>query len=76
MLGLKTSGSRFRRFFSTSLDVRGEVNLVRKFGDVDLEPVLDLVQDFGVGLVGDEGDGKTLKMIQQNYTETEKTRFL
>lgn len=51
----------FPELFSTSLDVRRQVDLVRKFGDVDLEPVLDFVQDFGVRLVRDEGDGQTLK---------------
>merc|ERR1719245_1288983 len=43
-----------------SLDVTAEVNLVRQLRDVDLEPVLDLVQDLGVALVADEGDGQTL----------------
>ena len=45
----------------TSLDVGGEVDLVGQLGDVDLEAVLDLVQDLGVGLVGDEGHGETLE---------------
>ena len=47
-------------FFSTSLDVGREIDLVRQLRDVDLEPVLDLVEDLGVGLVGDEGDGQAL----------------
>ena len=52
----------FGVFSSTSLDVGREVDFVGKLGDVDFEPVLDLVQDFGVRLVGDEGDGETLKL--------------
>ena len=46
---------------SASLDVRRQINLVGQLGDVHLEPVLDLVQDLGVGLVGDEGDGLSLE---------------
>ena len=47
--------------FSSTLDVSGEVNLFREFGDVDLESVLDLVEDLGVSLVRHEGDGEALE---------------
>ncbi len=47
--------------FSSPLDVGGEVNLFRKFGDVDLESVLDLVEDLGVSLVRHKGDGEALE---------------
>ena len=43
-----------------SLNVAAEVNLVRQLGDVHFEPVLDLVENLGVGLVAHEGDGQTL----------------
>ena len=46
--------------FSAALDVAAEIYLVRQLGDVHLEPVLDLVEDLGVSLVADEGDGQTL----------------
>ena len=44
-----------------SLDVGREVDLVGQLGDVHLEPLLHLVQDLGVRLLGHEGDGQTLK---------------
>ena len=44
----------------TSLNVAAEVDLVRQLGDVHLEPVLYLVEDLGVSLIADEGDGQTL----------------
>ena len=44
-----------------TLDVGGEVDLVGELRDVDLEAVLDLVQDLGVALVRDEGDGEALE---------------
>ena len=43
-----------------ALDVGGEVNLVGQLADVDLEPVLHLVEGLGVGLVRHEGDGEAL----------------
>merc|ERR1719237_716083 len=46
--------------FLAPLDVRGEVDLVGQLADVDLEPVLDLVERLGVGLVRHEGDGQAL----------------
>jgi hypothetical protein len=50
--------------FSSPLNVGGEVNLFREFGDVDLETVLNLVEDLGVSLVRHEGDGEAL---EENY---------
>ena len=50
----------FSSLASASLDVGGEVDLVGQLGDVHLEPVLDLVEDLGVGLVRHERDGETL----------------
>jgi hypothetical protein len=47
--------------FSSPLDVSGEVNFFREFGDVDLESVLDLVEDLGVSLVRHKGDGEALE---------------
>ena len=44
----------------STLNITAEVNLVWQLGDVDLEPVLNLVEDLGVALVTDEGDGQTL----------------
>ena len=44
----------------STLNITAEVNFVWQLGDVDLEPVLDLVEDLGVALVTDEGDGQTL----------------
>ena len=44
----------------STLNITAEVNLVWQLGDVDLEPVLDLVEDLGVSLVADEGDGQPL----------------
>ena len=44
----------------STLNITAEVNLVWQLGDVDLEPVLDLVENLGVALVTDEGDGQTL----------------
>ena len=49
--------------FSSTLDVSGEVNFFREFGDVDLESVLNLVEDLGVSLVGHKGDGEALEEI-------------
>ena len=43
-----------------ALDVRREVNLVGQLADVDLEPVLHLVEGLGVGLVRHEGDSEAL----------------
>ena len=43
-----------------ALNVAAEVNLVRQLSDVHLESVLDLVENLGVRLVTDEGDGQTL----------------
>ena len=44
----------------TPLDVRRQIDLVGQFRDVDLEPVLNVIQGLGVGLVGHEGDGQPL----------------
>ncbi len=43
----------------TALNVRRQVNLLGQLCDVDLEAILDLVQDFGVGLVRHESNGQT-----------------
>ena len=56
-----------------TLNVRGEVDLVRELCDVHLEPLLHLVQDLGVGLVRHEGDSKTLKLIRESYLLMFKT---
>jgi len=45
---------------SASLDVRRQVYLIGQFRDVDLEPILDLVEDLCVCLVRDECDSKSL----------------
>ena len=45
--------------YLSSLDVGGEIDLVRQLRDVHLEPLLHLVQGLGVGLVADEGDSQT-----------------
>ena len=44
----------------SSLDVGGEIDLVWELGDVDLEPLLHVVQGLRVRLVGNEGDAQTL----------------
>ena len=44
----------------SSFNVCAQINLVRQLSDVHLEPVLHLVEDLGVALVTDEGDGQTL----------------
>merc|ERR1719414_2419040 len=44
----------------STLNVTAEVNLIWQLSDVHLEPVLHLVEDLGVALVTDEGDGQTL----------------
>ena len=52
-----------RNFFLLSLatlDVAAEVNLVGQLCDVHLKSVLDLVEDLGVSLITDEGDGQAL----------------
>ena len=46
----------------TPLDVRREVDLFRQLGDVNFEPILNFIKDFGVRLVRDEGDGKALEL--------------
>ena len=43
----------------SALDITAEIDLVRQLRDVHLESVLDLVEDLGVSLVTDEGDGQT-----------------
>ena len=48
-----------------ALDVRGEIDLVGQLGDVHLEPVLDVVQGLGVGLVRHKGNGQTLQNARQ-----------
>ncbi len=47
--------------FLSTLNVSGEVNLFREFGDVNLESVLNLVEDLGVSLIRHEGDGEALE---------------
>ena len=46
--------------YLSSLDVGGEIDLVRQLRDVHLEPLLHLVQGLGIRLVADEGDSQTL----------------
>ena len=64
MHGTKKSSSLWSLIRScclATLDVGGEVDLVGQLRDVDLEAVLYLVQDLGVALVRDEGDGEALE---------------
>ena len=69
----------------TPLDVRREVDLFRQLGDVNFEPILNFIKDFGVRLVRDEGDGKALELwnkmssiifeckgFKDNYFETDE----
>lgn len=42
-----------------TLTVGAKVNLIRQFGDVDVEAVLHVIQDLCVVLVRDEGDGES-----------------
>ena len=44
----------------SSLNVAAEVNLVRQLCDVNLEPVLNLIENLGISLITDKGDGQTL----------------
>merc|ERR1719373_352982 len=44
----------------SAFNVGRQIDLVGKFGDVDLEPLLDLVQNLGVRLVGNKCDGQSL----------------
>ena len=46
--------------FSASLDVSADVQLIGQLGDVDFESFLDVVENFGVGFVANESDGKAL----------------
>ena len=44
----------------SSLDVWGEINLIRQLSDVHLEPLLHLIEGLRVRLIADKGDGQTL----------------
>ena len=44
----------------SALNVATEVDLVRQLRDVDLEPLLHLVQCLGISLVRHEGDRQAL----------------
>jgi len=43
------------------LTVGGQVDFVRQLGDIDVKPVLDLVQDLCIPFFTYERDGQTLK---------------
>ncbi len=45
------------------LDVGGQINLIRELRYINLKSILDLIQNLGVGLVGNEGDGEALDML-------------
>ena len=42
----------------TPFDIRTDVDFVRKFGNVDFESVLDVVESLGVGLIRNHSDGQ------------------
>ena len=44
----------------SSLNVTAQINLIRQLGDVDLEPILNLVENLGVPLITHKGDGQPL----------------
>lgn len=43
------------------LTVGGEINLVRELGNVDVEAILHVIQNFGIILVTHKSDCKTLQ---------------
>ena len=47
---------------SAAFNIGGEVDLVGELCDVHLEPLLHLVQNLGVRLLGHQGDGQTLQI--------------
>ena len=44
----------------SSLNVTAQINLIRQLSDVDLEPILNLVENLGVTLITHKGDGQPL----------------
>ena len=46
--------------FTPKLTIRRQINLIRQLGDVDIEPILDIIQDLGVGLVRNERNRQAL----------------
>ena len=66
----KTKQDRERRSQLSALDVGGEVDLVGQLRDVNLEPLLHLVENLGVSLLTHHGDGKTLQVghVQDTFS--------